>query len=119
MALGTGDMVTCAFVNDLLPTLTIIKNATGASSTFTYTIVPDAGKMLCSSAITVIALPGQNHLMGGFWAGISQLSVKGKRSDLDQARMQMLQQYLCRGAERCSVQFAKRAVPCRREDNLL
>ena len=33
--------------------------------------------------------------MGGFWSGISQTSSKGgKRSSIDQARMQMIQQYL-------------------------
>lgn len=32
--------------------------------------------------------------MGGFWSNISQLSAKGKRTSIDQARMQMLQQYL-------------------------
>jgi hypothetical protein len=33
-------------------------------------------------------------LMGGFWASISKLSTGGKRSSLDQARMQLLQQLL-------------------------
>jgi hypothetical protein len=37
----------------------------------------------------------ENILMGGFWSGISQTSSKGgKRSSIDQARMQMIQQYL-------------------------
>lgn len=33
-------------------------------------------------------------LMGGFWSNIAKTSTKGSRSDLDQARMQLLQQLL-------------------------
>ena len=32
--------------------------------------------------------------MGGFWANIANTSTKGKRSDIDKARMQLLQQLL-------------------------
>jgi hypothetical protein len=56
---------------------------------------PGAG---CPVAFTITAIPtpaAENILMGGFWSGISQLSNKGgKRSSIDQARMQMIQQYL-------------------------
>ena len=51
----------------------------------------------CGAGFTITALPtpGENILMGGFWSGISQKSGKGgKRSSIDQARMQMMQQYL-------------------------
>jgi hypothetical protein len=53
-----------------------------------------AGQPLCTGAnITAIPLAGQNQLMGGFWAGISNLSNSSSRTALDQARMQLLQQY--------------------------
>jgi hypothetical protein len=54
----------------------------------------------CPVAFTITALPvpAENILMGGFWAAISQMTTgKGKtaqRSDIDQKRMQMMQQYL-------------------------
>jgi uncharacterized protein YndB with AHSA1/START domain len=54
---------------------------------------PGAG---CSQAFTITAIPtpAENILMGGFWANISQKSSKGgKRSSIDQARMQLIQQY--------------------------
>jgi len=57
--------------------------------------VPAVDKSLCGFQITAVATTEENILMGGFWSNISQLSGKGgKRSDIDQARMQMLQQYL-------------------------
>jgi hypothetical protein len=43
--------------------------------------------------ITAIPSPGQNQVLGGFWANISKKSNGGKRTALDQARMQFLQQY--------------------------
>ncbi len=55
---------------------------------------PGAG---CSVAFTITAIPtnAENILMGGFWSQISQMSGKGgKRTSIDQARMQMIQQYL-------------------------
>ena len=36
----------------------------------------------------------QNDLMGGFWSDISKTTTGAKRSALDQARMQLLQQML-------------------------
>src|SRR5262249_4378350 len=59
---------------------------------------PGAG---CLVPFTITAIPTpleENILMGGFWAQISQITTgKGKdaqRSSIDQARMQMIQQYL-------------------------
>ncbi|HEV2198429.1 MAG TPA: hypothetical protein VGR73_01310 [Bryobacteraceae bacterium] len=50
---------------------------------------------LCGVQITAIPITEENWLMGGFWANIAQMSGKsGKRLPIDQARMQMLQQYL-------------------------
>jgi hypothetical protein len=42
--------------------------------------------------ITNIEADGQSELFGAFWANISHTTTKDKRSDLDQSRMQMLQQ---------------------------
>ncbi len=51
VTLGAGDTVTCSFTNDLLPTLTIIKHATGASQTFGYTVT-GGGSVLNGSSLT-------------------------------------------------------------------
>jgi hypothetical protein len=53
---------------------------------------PDA--YLCGVLITALPTTEENILMGGFWSQISQTSSKAKRTDIDQARMQMVQQYL-------------------------
>jgi hypothetical protein len=46
-------------------------------------------------ALLATPAPGQNQVLGGFWAGISQrVGLPKKREALDQARMAMLQQYL-------------------------
>jgi hypothetical protein len=46
--------------------------------------------------ITATPSPGQNQMMGGFWANIANKTTGSpkKRGDLDKARMQFLQQYL-------------------------
>jgi hypothetical protein len=45
--------------------------------------------------ITASTTPEENIMMGGFWASVSQTTSKGgKRSAIDQARMQAIQQYL-------------------------
>ena len=51
--------------------------------------VPDQVFSPCGRSITTLA-----QLMGGFWSGVSKTSTGGKRSPLDQARMQLLQQLL-------------------------
>ena len=53
-----------------------------------------AGACNVSAIIDATALPDQNELLGGFWANISKKSNGGKRSGIDQARMQLLQQLL-------------------------
>jgi hypothetical protein len=74
----------------------------------TYTFNPVAGSAdehLCKNPFPVgeeidaNPAPGMNEVMGGFWANIAQTTSskgknKGQRSDLDKARMQLLQQYL-------------------------
>ncbi|MCU1338408.1 MAG: hypothetical protein JWO19_3989, partial [Bryobacterales bacterium] len=45
--------------------------------------------------ITALTTTEENIMMGGFWAAVSQTTSKGgKRSPIDQARLQALQQYL-------------------------
>ena len=48
----------------------------------------DAERTLCTSPLTVA------QVMGGFWSNIAKTSTGAKRSQLDQARMQLLQQML-------------------------
>ena len=50
------------------------------------------GVALNKGIITNVQASGQSQLFGAFYAGISKTTTKDKRSDLDQARMQMLQQ---------------------------
>jgi hypothetical protein len=68
------------------------------SNTIWNTLVPAVDKNLCGFEVTAVPTTEENLLMGGFWAGISKISTAkgntGSRSDIDQARMQMLQQYL-------------------------
>jgi Prealbumin-like fold domain len=48
---------------------------------------------ICGRDITTIISPlGKNQLMGGFWSDIAKKSDGKKRTALDQARMQLLQQ---------------------------
>ena len=51
---------------------------------------------LCSTKIiTAIDSPDQNILMGGFWANVANKTTNPKaRTDVEKARMQVLQQYL-------------------------
>jgi hypothetical protein len=109
-----GDAVVCTFVNNnakatrtqgFWSTHTTLANniwngknlpsgATGVIGSGDEVFGPGAG---CPTQFTITALPisGENILMGGFWANISQKSGKGgKRDSIDQARMQMIQQYL-------------------------
>jgi hypothetical protein len=56
------------------------------------TVIP----LFAGVQITAIPAIGQNQVLGGFWAGVSQTRSTGnkKRTALDQARLQFLQQYL-------------------------
>jgi len=86
-----GTIVECTFDNAVVSGTTRTQGFwathTELSNTIWNTLVPDADKQLCSATITATTAPGTNQLMGGFWSSISQLSTKGKRTDLDQARM--------------------------------
>jgi hypothetical protein len=51
-------------------------------------------QLICGRLVDSQMLAGQNELMGGFWSAISTQSTGAKRTQLDQARMQLLQQLL-------------------------
>ena len=52
------------------------------------------GAGLHKGVITNILLPGQSQLFGGFYAPIAKKTTGSKRDQIDQARVQMLQQLL-------------------------
>jgi hypothetical protein len=105
--LKNGDTVTCVFENTgngatrtqgfwaTHPQLAQI--AWFGGSAFNHTFPGVADRLICGRAIEG---PGPNSpgdiskLMGGFWSDISKTSTGAKRSPLDQARMQLLQQLL-------------------------
>lgn len=106
--LPAGTNVTCTFTNSAVLTTrtqgfwathTDLANAvwsgTAGAPAGSTPVIGSVDAKLCTDAeITAIAQPGQNQLMGGFWSNVSKTSLGDKRSPLDQARMQMLQQYL-------------------------
>jgi hypothetical protein len=109
-----GDDIVCTYIDDqqggatrtqgFWATHTVLTNAIwngtalppGTGDITPVPVIGSADAKLCTlNDITAIAFPlGQNQVMGGFWAGISKMSTGPKRSNLDQARMQLLQQYL-------------------------
>jgi hypothetical protein len=119
---GYGDDVVCSFFDmqqggatrtqGFWATHTVLTNAIwngtplppGTSTITPVPVIGSADQYLCKPptiippfpgvAITAIPLTGQNQVLGGFWAAISKKVVGGRRSELDQARMQFLQQYL-------------------------
>jgi len=100
--LTAGTTVTCTFTNSgALTTRTqgfwathswlvaLVWSPTGTTvGGITTDGMTDAERTLCTSPLTV------NQVMGGFWANIAKTSTGVKRSALDQARMQLLQQLL-------------------------
>jgi hypothetical protein len=119
-----GDDVTCTFVNNqqggttrtqgFWATHTVLTNTvwnggtlppgtTGQNVTWTP-VIGSPDQYLCKPptldppfegvAITAIPQPGMNQVMGGFWSSIAMTTTRQKRSALDKARMQFLQQYL-------------------------
>ena len=108
-----GDAVVCTYVNNNAGTTrtqgfwathtglaNAVWNGTAGAPVGSIAVIGSADDSLCGIQITADSTTEENWLMGGFWASISKLSdptLKGKdaqRSNLDQARMQMLQQYL-------------------------
>jgi hypothetical protein len=99
LTIPLGTTVTCTFDNSLQGSATRTQGFwathTGLANTVWASVLA-ADASLCSTPITAVAAPGANQLMGGFWANISQKTSGDprRREDIDQARMQMLQQYL-------------------------
>jgi hypothetical protein len=93
-----GTIVECTFDNAVVSGVTRTQGFwathTALSNLIWNTLVPDVDKQLCTAVITATSAPGTNQLMGGFWSNIAKTSTKLARSDLDQVRMQALQQYL-------------------------
>src|SRR5262249_25961407 len=93
-----GTTVTCTFDNSLASQTTRTQGFWATHTGLANTVwagVSAADASLCSSPITAIAATGQDQLLGGFWANVANKTTNPKqRTDLDKARMQMLQQYL-------------------------
>jgi hypothetical protein len=99
VSLKNGDTVTCLFENTgqgvtrtqgfwaTHPQLSEIAWFGGTAFGHTFPGVPDT--TLCGRSIDT---PGK--LTGGFWSDVSKKTMGAKRSALDQARMQLLQQLL-------------------------
>ena len=99
-----GDNVVCSYVNEaVLTTRTqgfwathtaLANNVWNGTSGLPGATPLGGDNVLCGVTITALDTTAENVLMGGFWANISKTSTGAKRSSIDQARMQMLQQYL-------------------------
>jgi len=98
--LSLGETVTCTFINQQQAQTTRTQGfwATHDSLTLavwfggtvggnTFPGVTD--KTLCGRTLNTLPI-----VLGGFWSNVAQTSTKTKRSDLDRARMQLLQQLL-------------------------
>lgn len=104
ITLKNGDTVTCMFENTgqgatrtqgfwaTHPQLAQIAWDGGAKFGHSFPGVTD--KIVCNMAVDSQMLTAQNELMGGFWSDIAKKSNAAKRTSLDQARMQFLQQFL-------------------------
>ena len=107
--LGAGENETCSFYNEEVVGSTTrtqgfwathsgLLNAVwfgGSSGGHTYPTPAPATTQICFDPNPHnLSLTTLGEVLGGFWSGISQTSTKAKRSDLDQARMQLLQQLL-------------------------
>lgn len=103
VSLKPGDVVTCVFENTgqgvtrtqgfwaTHPQLANIAWFGGTAFGHTFPGVASAvgDALLCARPIDTLG-----KLMGGFWSDISKKTTNAKRSSLDQARMQLLQQLL-------------------------
>ncbi len=110
ISLKNGDTVTCTFENTgngatrtqgfwaTHPQLAQIAWDGGTAFGHTFPgVAATAGigdQLICGRPVDSQMLAGQNELMGGFWSSVSSTSTGAKRSALDQARMQLLQQLL-------------------------
>jgi hypothetical protein len=112
ISLKNGDTVTCVFENTGQGTtrtqgfwtthLAPAKIAWEGGSAFNHTFPGVANvtgigdTLICTRDVDAsnVVDAGKNQLMGGFWSDVSKLSNGKKRTSLDQARMQLLQQLL-------------------------
>jgi len=112
IVLKNGDTVTCTFENTGVgatrtqgfwathPQLAEIawNGGTAFGHTFPGVAATLGDTVICGDALTINAQPGapagNSTLMGGFWSNISKTTSGVKRSGLNQARMQLLQQLL-------------------------
>jgi hypothetical protein len=100
--LTLGDNVTCTYVNQRtsqttrtqgfwsthLEVTTIVWNGGTIQGTVFGGISSVLDNQLCGQTLDIAAV------MGGFWSSIAQTTDKEKRSDVDRARMRLLQQLL-------------------------
>ncbi len=85
--IANGATVTCTFVNEKQVSQTT--RTQGFWATHRSLLTQYWGTMtLCGQSLTI------PEVLGGFWSNISQTSTNSKRTKLDQARMQLLQQLL-------------------------
>jgi hypothetical protein len=111
ITLKNGDIVTCVFENTGLGAtrtqgfwathLALAKIAWEGGSGYGHNfpgVANVAGigdTFICGRDVDALGMTaGSNQLMGGFWSDVSKTSTGAKRSSLDQARMQLLQQLL-------------------------
>lgn len=100
ITLQPGETVTCTFENTRNSTTgaqaaTRTQGYWATHLTFTtakYAGLSPAEQDLCGDGGA--KLGDVNKFMGGFWANIANKTVGGKRTDLDKARMQLMQQLL-------------------------
>ncbi|WP_189005165.1 prealbumin-like fold domain-containing protein [Deinococcus malanensis] len=108
--LKMGETVTCMFENtgrgvtrtqgfwQTHPQLALVAWTGGSAFGNTFPGVTSVlgDTTLCGKVINAGSLgtPGSSDLMGGFWSDISKTTSGAKRSALDQARMQLLQQMI-------------------------
>jgi hypothetical protein len=99
VALDYGDNATCTFINQhqvsqttrtqgFWATHTSIALAAFNGGTFLGNTYAGMDHFLCGKELDFA------KLMGGFWSNIAKTSTGAKRSDIDKARMQLLQQLL-------------------------
>jgi Prealbumin-like fold domain len=108
ISLKNGDTVTCTFENTgqgttrtqgFWATHSPLANIAWFGGTAFGHTFPGVGSLLGNTSIDGAApcprlIDTLGKLMGGFWSDVSKTSVGGKRSALDQARMQLAQQLL-------------------------
>ena len=104
VSLKNGDTVTCVFENTGAgATRTqgfwathhqLAELAWNGGTGFGHTFAGVSNKSVCGRELDATSATGQSEVAGAFWSDISKKSDGSKRSALDQARMQLLQQFI-------------------------